>query len=107
MGILEFMESNLKKFDRRADIAGALAHPLRLRVLDYLKEHGPTCVCELVELFGCKQPIMSKHLTVLKNVGLVSIKKEGLKVFYALKTPCILDFFDCADRAFENHKNSL
>jgi len=43
----------------------------------------------------------------LKNVGLLNVQKEGLKVFYSLKTPCIMNFFECADKAFENHKNSL
>jgi ArsR family transcriptional regulator len=96
-----------KKFERRAVIAKALSHAMRLEILEFLHTRGKTCVCELVAAFGCLQPIMSKHLTILKNAGLVTIKKEGLKVFYTLKTPCILTFFDCADRAFENHKNSL
>jgi len=98
---------DLKKYERRAAIAAALAHPMRLRILDYLHENGPTCVCELVENFKCKQPILSKHLTILKGVGLVSDKKEGVKVFYSLKTPCILNFFECADRAFENFRRSI
>ena len=102
------METNkTKKFERRAAIAGALAHPMRLQILDFLQRHGTTCVCRLVEAFGCKQPIMSKHLATLKNVGLLNVQKEGLKVFYSLKTPCIMNFFECADKAFENHKNSL
>ncbi len=97
----------LKSFERRALIAAALAHPLRLQILDRLFRQGPTCVCDLVDAFGCKQPIMSKHLLILKNVGLVEQRKEGLKVFYSLKTPCIMSFFECADRTFENHKKSL
>lgn len=101
------MQSEVKIFQRRAAIAGALAHPLRLRILDYLHRHGATCVCQLVAAFGCQQPVMSKHLLILKQHGLVDMRKEGLKTFYSLKTPCILKFFECADRAFENHKNSL
>lgn len=101
------MKTDTKKFERRAAIARALAHPLRLRVLDYLHANGATCVCQLVEVFGCKQPIMSKHLTVLKTFGLVSLRKEGLKAFYSLQTPCILNFFECADKAFANHRKSL
>ncbi len=100
-------QSKEKAFERRAAIARALAHPLRLGILDYLADHGATCVCQLVAVFGCQQPIMSKHLLILKNHGLVSLRKEGLKTFYSLKTPCILNFFTCADKAFENHKNSL
>jgi DNA-binding transcriptional ArsR family regulator len=101
------MDNDDKRFERRAAIAAAMAHPLRLKVLEHLHVHGATCVCQLVEVFGCKQPIMSKHLLILKNAGLVSLKKEGLKAFYSLKTPCILSFFACADKTFENHKNSM
>jgi len=101
------MKTDDRTFDRRAAIAGALAHPLRLRILDHLSTHGELCVCELVEMLGCKQPIMSKHLLILRNFGLVEMRKEGLKVFYSLKTPCILNFFLCADQAFENHRNSM
>jgi len=100
-------KAETKKFERRAAIASALAHPMRLQILDYLQQYGSTCVCQLVEAFGCKQPIMSKQLTILKNVGLLNVQKDGLKVFYSLKTPCILNFFECADKAFENHKKSL
>jgi len=82
------MTEDVRKFERRAGIAGALAHPLRLRIIDHLHEHGPTCVCQLVERFGCKQPIVSKHLLVLRQFGLVNLRKEGLKVFSSLKTPC-------------------
>ena len=96
-----------KKFERRVIIAKALAHNLRLRIIEFLHKRGMTCVCELVEAFGCQQPIMSKHLSILKSAGLVSLRKEGLKVFYSLKTPCILTFFECADKAFENYKNSI
>jgi ArsR family transcriptional regulator len=101
------MEQELKKFERRAAIAGALSHPMRLMILDHLARQGATCVCQLADAFGCLQPIMSKHLTILKNIGLVTLKKEGLKAFYSLKTPCILNFFECADKAFENHKKSM
>ena len=97
----------LKTFERRAIIASAMAHPLRLQILDRLFQQGPTCVCDLVEAFDSKQPILSKHLLILKTAGLVDVQKKGLKMFYSLKTPCIMNFFECADRAFENHKNSL
>ena len=96
-----------RKFERRAAIAKAMAHPMRLKILEFLHDRGTTCVCELVGAFECLQPIVSKHLTILKNAGLVSLRKEGLKVYYSLKTPCILTFFECADRVFDNHKKSL
>lgn len=105
-GIYEYMDKQ-KKYGRRAAIASALAHPTRLQIIDYLHENGSTCVCRLVEVFGCRQPIISKHLNILKIAGLVKLRKDGVKAFYSLMTPCIITFFDCADKAFENHKKSL
>lgn len=105
--MLEYMKMNSKIYEQRAAIAGVLAHPMRLMLLDYLSEQGETCVHDLVDFFCCKQPVMSKHLNILKNIGLLGIRKAGLKVFYSLKSPCIMSFFDCADKAIKSHKESL
>ena len=58
---------------------------------------GEKCVCELQALVAADMSTVSKHLTIMKNAGLVTDRKEGLKVFYSLRVPCILRFFDCVD----------
>ena len=57
--------------------------------------HGERCVCELTEMVGSDMSTVSKHLSVLKAVGIVSDEKRGMQVFYNLKMPCVLRFFDC------------
>ncbi|MBI4774056.1 MAG: winged helix-turn-helix transcriptional regulator [Deltaproteobacteria bacterium] len=82
-------------FKMKAHVAKALAHESRLIMLDALK-NGDMCVCDLTDLIGADQSTVSKHLSVLKNSGILSDRKEGNKVYYHLDTPCVLDFFTCA-----------
>jgi ArsR family transcriptional regulator len=71
-----------------------MAHPTRLLILDSLKKRE-TCVCELRELVGDDLSTVSKHLSVLKNAGLVTARREGNWLHYRLLCPCILDFTAC------------
>ena len=81
-------------FEKQSKIVKAMAHPLRIAVVDFLK-NGPQCVCDIAEYLGSERSNVSRHLSVLVNAGLLEYHKEGLKVIYRLKTPCILEFFSC------------
>lgn len=87
-----------KIYKARADVAKALAHKTRLEIIDILVEQGDKCVCELTEILNVSQSTVSKHLGVLKKAGIVDSKKEGLKVTYSLRTPCVKRFFNCLDQ---------
>ena len=89
------MASNI--FDLRTRVIKALAHPMRLKIIDQLEIDQERCVCELVDALGCDQPLVSKHLAVLKNAGIVTSRQEGTSVYYKLKTPCVKKFLDCID----------
>lgn len=62
----------------------ALAHPTRLRCVLLLREAGERCVCELTEALGAAQPHVSRHLAHLRQVGLVSDRRQGLWIHYRL-----------------------
>lgn len=79
----------------RADILKALAHPVRVLIVSCLT-NGDRCVCDLNKLANIAQSNISRHLAVLKKAGIVTDKREGMKVFYHLQTPCILRAFECA-----------
>ena len=89
-------KSNFAHFERRTNILKAMAHPTRLFILELLKE-GRMCVCEINELISADMSTVSKHLSVLKNAGLVSSEKEGLSVYYTLLTPCALNSLECIE----------
>lgn len=91
-------KSARKQYEQRAAILKALAHPSRLMMVDALAR-GERCVRELTELVGADISTVSKHLSVLKQAGVVASEKRGLQVFYGLRVPCVMDFFDCLDAA--------
>jgi len=87
-------------FEKQAEVAKAIAHPLRIAVVNFLKD-GEQCVCDIAEHIGSERSNVSRHLSVMANAGLLEYRKEGLKVIYRLKTPCILEFFSCVSRVLK------
>jgi DNA-binding transcriptional ArsR family regulator len=85
------------KYEARAKIIKALAHPARLLVVDELSKSGQRCVCELTEMIGSDMSTVSRHLALLKGAGIIEDEKRGQMVFYRLRVKCILDFFECVE----------
>jgi len=85
------------RYKARAKVIKALAHPTRLFIVDEIS-HGERCVCELTSLIGADTSTVSKHLTVLKNAGVVTDEKRGLMVFYRLRHPWTKTMLECADQ---------
>ncbi|HOW69081.1 MAG TPA: metalloregulator ArsR/SmtB family transcription factor [Phycisphaerae bacterium] len=83
-------------YEARARVAKAMAHPTRVFILEVLQERE-WCVCELTDLIGADQSTVSKHLALLKQAGLVEVRREGTMVFYRLRCKCIPNFFNCIE----------
>ena len=81
-------------FEKQAQVAQAIGHPLRLAIIDFLKD-GPQCVCDIAEYIGSERSNVSRHLSLMVAAGILGHHKKGLQVIYELKCPCILDFFSC------------
>ena len=73
----------------------SLASPVRLKIVDELSR-GERCICELQPLFPMNKSTLSRHVAELKNVGIVGERREGVRCYLRLQTPCILNVFDCA-----------
>lgn len=71
------------RYRTEAEIFQALAHPVRLQLLDFLAE-GPRCACEIEPAFSLDQSTISRHLIALKRAGLVQARREGVRVIYEL-----------------------
>ena len=78
----------------KAEIVKAAAHPIRLAVIDCLRD-GERCVCEITKEVGAERSNVSRHLALMTRAGLLTSRKDGLMVFYKLRTPCILNFIEC------------
>ena len=88
------------RFAARAKMVKALAHPTRLFLMDQLSQ-GEVCVCKLTARVGADISTVSKHLSILRQAGIVSDEKRGNQVFYRLSCPCLLDLFDCVESAIK------
>ena len=97
-------------FEMRADILKALANPVRLMIGAALRD-GDRCVWEVVEVVQAERTGISKHLAIMKQAGILRDRKEGLKVFYSLACPCVLNFFECLEGVLmsnlEKHQAAL
>jgi len=74
----------------------ALGHPSRLALIDHLVD-GEKCVCELNDVIDADISTVSRHLSVLRNTGIVSSEKRGNKIFYTLRCPCVTTFYACIE----------
>ena len=85
----------------RSRIIKSLAHPVRLMIVELLKE-GELHFSRINDLFENDKSTVSKHLLVLKEAGVVSSKKSGTDMIYKLEVPCITEFFGCVTAVIEN-----
>jgi len=96
------MNSKEKKlYEAKANVLKALAHPTRLWMAVQLAD-GERCVCEFAKAIDADFSTVSKHLSVLKQGGIVEDEKRGKQVYYRLKVPCVLNFMSCVEAVIES-----
>ena len=86
----------------KAGFFRALAHPVRIRILELLVQEDRS-VQELQEALGLEQPVVSQQLAVLRSSNVVSGRKEGVSVRYTVRDPLIGTLLDTARQIFNNH----
>jgi DNA-binding transcriptional ArsR family regulator len=77
----------------RADILKAMAQPTRLKIIEFLRD-GERCVCEIFPAIDEEQSNTSRHLNLMLTAGVLCRRKEGIKIFYAIKHSEILAIVD-------------
>ncbi len=95
----------IRRYELKAEMFKALAHPMRIALLDKLKEK-PWCVCELAAEVGIDKSVASKHLSQLKAAGLIDDEKRGTLVEYRLVAPCVLELASCAETTILAHRRN-
>ena len=91
------------RLEHTADLFKAVGHPMRLAMLERLKEQ-PWCVCDLAEHLGLNKSIASKHLSLLHDAGLLEMEKRGTQVIYTLVAPCIVEMARCTHKTVTERK---
>lgn len=89
-------KQDTQRLTKRASLLKSLAHPSRLLMIEML-EKAPRCVGELTEAVGSDITTVSKHLAVLRRVGLVHVEKHGTYSEYSLACDCVTHMLDCIE----------
>jgi ArsR family transcriptional regulator, arsenate/arsenite/antimonite-responsive transcriptional repressor len=84
-------EENQNRF--KSTVFHALSDTIRLEILSYLA-NGEKCVCEIVPHLNLIQPLVSRHLKILRDAGIVRCRKDGTKRMYSIVEPRIFDVID-------------
>jgi DNA-binding transcriptional ArsR family regulator len=86
----------------KAEFFKALAHPIRIHILDSLRD-GERSVNELRDILNIEAANVSQQLAILRNKNLVSTRKDGNNVYYSIKDPMIFQLLDLSKAIFNNH----
>ena len=87
---------NKSILEYKANFFKALADPVRIRILEYLKE-GEKCVCEIIPVIGRSQSTTSKNLDMLYRVGILERREHGRRTFYKIKNQKVLELLKLTD----------
>ncbi len=94
-------DKKLALFVAQATVLKAMAHPTRLFIVDQLAR-GEKNVGDLTAMIRSDVSTVSKHLSVLKNAGIIKDDKRGTQVFYTLGMPCVMNFFSCVQSVIKS-----
>jgi ArsR family transcriptional regulator len=86
-----------------AEVLKAIAHPLRLRIIELL-ENGEKCVSSIVEKLDAKQSITSQQLNMMKDKGVLACRRDGIKVYYRIANKNVIKVLHCVYNHCENKK---
>jgi ArsR family transcriptional regulator len=103
MGIL--MEDTIENI-ALLSLFKALSDDTRLSIVLLLRHQGLMCVCDIYECLGVSQPKVSRHLAMLRKVGLVSDERKGTWVYYQINPKLTSNVINILDAALPLHMNS-
>lgn len=92
---------DINKLEMAASKLRAIAHPMRIAIIDLLNDSPKLSVTEIYEKLKIEQASASHHLNILKNKGVLVSKREGKKIFYSLKNISLTEIIECINRCNE------
>ena len=87
------IDQNQALLQNEAEILNALSHPARLEILELLRD-GKSCVCHIQAMLDQRQAYISQQLNILRQAGLITSRKEGLRVYYKISQPDLFVLLD-------------
>lgn len=89
---------DLKKLDMAAETLKAIAHPLRIAIIEMLENKNKMTVTQIYERLKIEQPTASHHLSVLKNKNVLEAQRNGRKIYYSLKYETLSNIIHCINQ---------
>ncbi len=102
-GLLWDFEMNEKTAEHVAEVLKAVAHPIRLKIVELL-EAGEMCVGDIVVALGGKQAITSQQLNMMKAKGVLSRRRDGARVYYRIENKNVIKLLHCINDHCERKK---
>jgi DNA-binding transcriptional ArsR family regulator len=92
---------DVTKLEMAASKLRAIAHPMRIAIIDLLNEKHKLSVTEIYNHLDIEQASASHHLNILKSKGILLSRRDGKKIFYSLKSVALTEIIDCINRCNE------
>ncbi len=89
---------DLQKLEMAASKLRAIAHPMRIAIIELLSENKKLTVTQIYEHLNIEQASASHHLNILKNKGLLESKRNGKMIYYSLKLQVLSNVIDCINQ---------
>lgn len=101
MSDMKKLELDVIKLEAAASKLRAIAHPMRIAIIDLLHENQKQSVTEIYKKLNIEQASASHHLNILKNKGVLVSKRDGKKIYYSLKNQTLTEIIECINRCNE------
>jgi ArsR family transcriptional regulator len=82
--------------EHQVKILKGIAHPVRVAIVKMLA-NKELCACEIAEQFSSDRTTVSKHLALMRDLGIIEDRRDGQNIFYSLKMRCLLTVLECID----------
>ncbi len=90
-----FTELTIEQLEKAANMLRAIAHPMRIAILNYLEDGQKRTVTEIYEKIGIEQSTASHHLGILRDKGVLIATREGKNSYYSIKHDKLGTLIDC------------
>ncbi|MCK9450654.1 MAG: metalloregulator ArsR/SmtB family transcription factor [Bacteroidales bacterium] len=98
METLTISEQSIQKLEKVAGRLRAIAHPVRLAIIEMLTKNSKMSVTEIYLHLDIEQAAASHHLNIMKNKGILDAKRDGKKIYYSLRNTTLADIIGCIDK---------
>lgn len=100
---MKLTDADIEKMENAANMLKAIAHPMRIAIINLLDEGKRLTVSEIQENLGIEQASTSHHLSILKDKGVLQSRRDGKNTFYFLRDENFTHIVECLGRCHLNH----